>query len=109
MAWTQSAIKSLFYKARVVYRDTRMTIKNARNAELMGSLVVVVPKKIGSAPQRNLIKRRIRAIFLEKKLAATGLDWVFFIKQPLHQVPFAELVAIITPLIPAQQTPNTAA
>jgi len=106
MAWTQSAIKSLFYKARVVYRDARLTIKNARNAELIGRLVVVVPKKIGSAPQRNLIKRRIRALFSEKKLASMGFDWVFFIKQPLHQVPFSQLVAIIDPLV-QQLPPNT--
>lgn len=93
--WTQNEIKRVLYNAHVVYRDARLTIKTARTTAPQGRLIAVVPKKIGSAPERNLIKRRIRALFFEKKFAETGLDWVFFIKQPIAHVPFSELSALV--------------
>ncbi len=56
-----------------------------------GRVLLVIPRKVGSAPQRNRIRRQIKQIFFCQKLFNAPYDWIIFIKQPINQLSFAEL------------------
>ena len=39
-----------------------------------GRILIVASRKYGNAPQRNLLKRRLKAIFWEEKMYQKGID-----------------------------------
>jgi ribonuclease P protein component len=57
-------------------------------------LVVVVPKRVGTAPVRNRCKRRVRAI-MRTPLQSTPYDIIVFVRHALTPLSHAELSATL--------------
>lgn len=60
-----------------------------------GRLLVVTPRAVGTAPQRNKIRRRLKAIFYENKLFERPFDYAIIIRKEATQLPFDSLEEII--------------
>jgi len=60
-----------------------------------GRILVVTPKKIGSSPQRNRIRRRLKAIFYEEKLFERGIDVIVFVKKKGIELTFNQLKKLL--------------
>jgi ribonuclease P protein component len=56
-----------------------------------GRILIILPKKIGNSPFRNLIKRRIRAIFFNRKIYTLKYDFVFIAQKGIDKLSFNEL------------------
>lgn len=82
----------VFKSARLVCRFPEFDIKKAPTAHPVGELIVITPKKVGNAPQRNKIRRRIKAIFHEQKLYEQGFDWIVYIKKEASQLSFSDIL-----------------
>lgn len=89
-------IRQFFHKARRVLHHEAIDIKLAPATQEFGRFLLSVPRKMGSAPERNKFKRRVRAIFYEQSLHKQGFDWGFFAKPAANKLSFAELQALIT-------------
>lgn len=100
--WTDRELKRFFAKSRRVYQSAVLDIKIAPQLHTQGHLLIVTPKKVGNAPQRNQFKRRIKAIFYENNLGQCGIDWGIFAKPGITQLTFAELKNILMGLCPKQ-------
>lgn len=61
----------------------------------VGRLLVVTPRRLGSSPVRNKIRRRLKAIFYEAGLYKKGFDVIVFVKQEALALSFIELQHII--------------
>lgn len=58
-------------------------------------LLVITPRAIGTAPVRNKIRRRLKAIFYEHQLFQGSLDCVIIVRKELLSLSFDEIEKII--------------
>ena len=94
--WSKEEISELFKKSKNVYSDKNFSIhlskSNFDSGKLLpGKLLVITPKKSGNAPERNLFRRRVKAIFFEEKLCEKQQDWIFIAKSNISKVTFEKL------------------
>lgn len=66
----------LLKHARRIRKSPELDILIAPARFPYGRVVAITPGKIGNAPQRNLFRRQIKALFYEEKLYALGFDCV---------------------------------
>ena len=60
-----------------------------------GRILVVTSRKVGPAVKRNLIRRRLKAIFYENKLYEQKWDYICIIKKPGINLTFDQLKDIL--------------
>ena len=94
---TQTEIKKLFKQARRVLKHPCLDILIAPSSSEVGRLLVVTPARIGTAPKRNKIRRRLKALFYEENRHEHPYDVVLFIKKEALALSYDELKALITP------------
>lgn len=99
-----SEIKEIFEKARCHLRHASLTLLCVPAKQATGRILIITPRKVGNSPQRNRIRRRIKAIFYEEKLFERGLDCVVIVKASGIKLDFDELKKMI---VQALQTPAT--
>jgi ribonuclease P protein component len=89
-------IAELFKNASVLFRSPHFLLLSAPAKQEYGRLLPVISKKIGSAPKRNQLRRRLKAIFYENRLFALQQDVVFIAKQKeATNLSFDDLRAIL--------------
>ena len=100
--FTKREVSQLFKKARAAIRHPGLTILcaptspvNATNQRPPGRILVITPRKIGSAPERNRIRRRLKALFYEKKYFELGIDCIIIVKKPGIALSFAQLATLL--------------
>ncbi|HLJ30979.1 MAG TPA: ribonuclease P protein component, partial [Candidatus Babeliales bacterium] len=54
-------------------------------------ILIVLARAVGNAPERNLLRRRIKAIFYEEKLFAGNVDYVVIVYKKMVTLPFDQL------------------
>jgi ribonuclease P protein component len=90
--FNRKEIKFLFENAkRHSYCSAFVLLRAQQQKSNVGRVLVVSPKKIGNAPMRNLLKRRIKNIFFTEKLYTKGFDWVLIARKKSTNLSFAEL------------------
>lgn len=87
----QSEIDQLFKKAKVKVRYSGVRVLVAPAQGSFGRILIVTPKKCGNAPQRNLFKRRVRALFRENRLSEHHKDFVVIVDKRGIAIPFSKL------------------
>jgi len=88
---SKKAIDELFKKARRVVKHPGLHILIAPAKHEIGHILIIVPRKVGSAPERNKLRRQIKSIFYENKLYTRGLDCIAIIKPEATQLNFSQL------------------
>src|SRR5947208_1957156 len=84
-------MRALFRSARFVGSYPSFDVKKAPRLQSYGRMLIVIPRKVGNAPQRNLIRRRLKSIFYEEKLYEKPYDWLLFIKPLATTIDFQTL------------------
>jgi ribonuclease P protein component len=87
----QIEIKKLFNKARRILKHPGLDLLVSPTSESQGRLIIITPAKIGTAVQRNTIRRRIKALFYEQKLDKKGFDSVVIVKKAGVTLTYAQL------------------
>ncbi len=90
-SFTQQEIRKLFKVARRVVKQSGLDILVAPKMGPEGRLLVVTPRRVGDAPQRNKIRRRLKAIFHEEQLLDAGFDCVVIVKEGGKDLTFDQL------------------
>lgn len=70
----------LLKKARRIARGPSLDFLISPQAKECGRLLVITPKKIGNAPERNKVRRRLKALFYQEQLYTKGYDCIAIIK-----------------------------
>ena len=89
--FTKSEIDYLFQHARCIVKNEFCTILLAPRQKEFGRVLIVASLKVGNAPQRNLIRRRIKAIFYEEKLFQHSFDCVMIMHKKAVELSFEQL------------------
>ena len=101
--FSQSEIAQLFKIAKIKVRYSGVRILTAPASQtLAGRILIITPKASGSAPERNLFKRRVRSIFRENNLANSGKDFVIITDKRGIALSFIKLCQL---LVSAAQSP----
>lgn len=60
-----------------------------------GRILLITSRKVGNAPQRNLLRRRGRAIFYEERLFELGKHCVVIFKAPAKELTYQQFKEIL--------------
>jgi len=74
-------LDKFFEVAKLAKKNQAFTILKAPTTHTSGKILIMVPKAYGNAPERNKLKRRFKAIFIENKLYEHMLD-IIIITRP---------------------------
>jgi ribonuclease P protein component len=89
--FNRQEIKFLFENAARHSCCSAFVLLRAQQQSNVGRILVVSPKKVGNAPARNLLKRRVKSIFLHAQLYTKGFDWVLITRKKSTALSFTEL------------------
>lgn len=93
--FTQKEITAIFRKSSRVYKGPGLDILMAPALKDFGRVLVVTPRKVGTAPERNRIRRRIKALFYEHKFYEYPFDTCIIIKKPGIDYHIEELIPLL--------------
>jgi len=88
-------IQQIFKKARYSYSSQALDIKLSPATANFGKLLIIIPKKVGNAPERNLIKRRLKSIFYENQIYNYLYNFLIYCKPSILQLNYKELKEIM--------------
>jgi len=94
-SFTPKEVKELFAKASALSKNPIFTLLIAPKSKEHGRILLVASRRVGSAPERNLLKRRTRALFYEEKLFERGYDCIIIFKKGAADLDFHELKKMI--------------
>ncbi|MBN2267553.1 MAG: ribonuclease P protein component [Candidatus Babeliaceae bacterium] len=78
-----------------VYSDQFFDVRIAPARGEQGELFVIASRRSGTAVVRNTFKRRVRAVFREKKVSCLGYDWYFYAKSSIKQCLFLHISGVV--------------
>lgn len=90
-SFSGSEIVTLLKSAKTAIRCPGLDIRVAPASGAIARVLVVTPRKMGIAPERNKIRRRIKAIFYQQQLFARATDMVVYCKKESATLSFQEL------------------
>lgn len=93
--FTAREIKALFAAAKRVIYSPFLDMRCASAQQEIGRVLIVASRRVGSAVERNLLKRRIRSIFYEEELYKKPFDWVILARPAVTTLSFASLKALL--------------
>ncbi len=93
--FTKKEIDVLFKIAKPVIKNKYAVILSAPATKDFGLILIIVSKKIGSAPVRNLLRRRVKHIFYENKLYDYKRDIIFIARKDVVTLSFDELANLL--------------
>lgn len=88
---SKKEIDALFKRARCAVKHPGLFILIAPAQSDIGRILIIASRKVGNAPQRNKIRRRLKSIFYEEKLYEKGFDCIVIVKKEGTQLPFETL------------------
>lgn len=95
-SFRQSEIAELLKHARVKVRIPGLRILTAPSLlPDYGRVLIITPRRSGNAPQRNLIRRRIKALFVEDNLFRSGFDFVVIVRREAIDTEFKVLKKLL--------------
>ena len=89
--FTTREIDYLFGHARRVIKQQSCTILLAPRQKEYGRVLIIASRKVGNAPERNRVRRRIKSIFYEEKLFDRSFDCVVIVYKKAVLLPFEQL------------------
>lgn len=94
-SFSNKEIGNLLKSARIATRHPGLDIRVAASSAAYARVLVITPRKMGSAPERNKIRRQIKAIFYTNKLFENKKDLIVYCKKGCSNLSFTELTAYI--------------
>lgn len=95
MSFTQKEARECFNKARKALSSSGLTILIAPAAKQTGRILVVIPRRVGNAPQRNKLRRQLKALFYEEKLFEYPYDCIVLLRPEARVLTFAQLKELL--------------
>lgn len=91
-----SEVKTILKRGKRVLKTPTCDIIVVPKTQEHGRILVITPKRIGKASQRNKVRRRIKALFFEQKYYERGIDCIAIIKKEGIEASFDELKTIFS-------------
>lgn len=93
--FSELEIQELFRRARTVFKKPSLEIRRVGTQSEFGRILIVIPRIVGTAPQRNLIRRRFKALFYQGKWYEKKQDLIVLVRKGATQLSYQDLEQII--------------
>lgn len=93
--FTRREIDQLFKSCRPALRTHELTLLKAPATQDRGRILIIIKRHIGNAPQRNKLRRRLKAIFYEQGFYSLGYDLIVIAKKGAAALEFIELEKLL--------------
>jgi ribonuclease P protein component len=94
-SWSVKDIQHFRQQAYTIASYPELVIKRAPASQPVGRALLVIPRDVGTAPERNLLRRRLKAIIYEHELYKKGYDWLIYVRPSAKQLSFQQLVTLL--------------
>jgi ribonuclease P protein component len=107
--FTKKEIDLLFSTGKAVFKSKELVILTAPCLLPFSRILLITSRKVGNAPERNLLRRRGRAIFYEEQLFKFPHHCVVIFRAPAKYLSFDQLKALLVSAMnkPAQTAQST--
>ncbi len=99
-AFKKSEIDQLFKAVTFRIQKSGLDIRLVPASGQLNRILIIIPKKFGTAPERNRLKRRLKAIFYEEKLYTLPYTVIIIAHRQAQALTFAELKNILLSIYP---------
>ncbi|MBY0109506.1 MAG: ribonuclease P protein component [Candidatus Babeliaceae bacterium] len=89
--WKKDERLRTLTQARPILRSHAFDVRILPKQDNIARIIVISPKKTGSAPYRNLLKRRARSIFYQEKMFGSINDWVIYFRPSQSLLDYTKL------------------
>jgi ribonuclease P protein component len=93
--FARAEVDQLFGKATRVLRSPAFDMLRALRQKEFGRVLIVISRKVGNAPDRNKVRRRMRSVFYEAQVYKQPYDWVVLVKKQAVSSSFDELKKLL--------------
>lgn len=93
--FSKKEIDYLFKNSSAVYKSKELVILTAPCLLSFGRVLLITSRKVGNAPERNLLRRRGRAIFYEQRLFELKKNCIIIFKAPATKLTFSQFKNIL--------------
>jgi ribonuclease P protein component len=90
-SFSRNEVSEFFKKAKRAFKNAGLTILCAPCTGTFGRVLLITPRKVGNAPQRNRIRRQLRSLFYQEKLYDQMLDCAIIVRSPAVEYSFEML------------------
>ena len=98
-SFTPEERRKLFNTARNVIYHPGLDVRVAYTTNPLARILIVTPKRSGSAPQRNRIRRRLKALFYEERFYERSYDILVLCKKTGIDLPYKDLKTFIATVL----------
>ena len=93
--FTKKEIDILFTTSKAILKSKELVILTAPCLLSSGRILLITSRKVGNAPQRNLLRRWGRAIFYEQRLFEKQIHCIVIFKAPAKYMTFDHFKKIL--------------
>lgn len=93
--FNKTEVQRAFKSARRVGRHPGLTILLSSKQHETGRVLIIASRKVGSAPERNLLRRQLKAIFYEEKLFERGFECIIILRKEAVGLSFTQLKELL--------------
>lgn len=97
--FTAAQRKLLLTRARLIHRqnefDIRSLDRRSDTSFMNGRILIITPAKIGSAPKRNKLRRRLTALFYEEQFYKKPYDILVYTRKGSPELSFEFLKKLL--------------
>jgi ribonuclease P protein component len=93
--FSKKELDHFFTEAKSPKKNQAFTFLIAPAQADFGRILVVASRKYGNAPERNLLKRRLKAIFWEEKLYTKKIDFAVIARPAGKEYDFDQLKTLV--------------
>lgn len=93
--FTPREVQTVFAQGRRYSFAPGLTFVIAPALRSHGRILVVTPRKLGNAIERNTLRRRLKAAFFEQGLAAEPYDVIVLSRRKAVALPYQQLVSLL--------------
>ena len=90
-SFKQKEVERAFSNAKLVKQIPGLKLLQAPGEHDYGKLLIVIPKKVGTAIARNKLKRQIKSIFYEEKMYKKNVVSILMIYKPALEMSLEEI------------------
>ena len=78
-------------RAQLIHRAYGLDIKRAIRSKSVARILIIIPRLVGSAVERNKVRRRLRSIFYQERLFDKPFDLLVYVKKDAVFADFDQL------------------
>lgn len=92
-SFSQTEIKTAFDQARLVKKGPGLKVLQAPTSDdaKTGKLLIIIPKVVGKAHDRNKLRRRMQSIFYEERLFEKPVITILLVYKTAMSLSFEEI------------------